>query len=265
VDRPRSCSIAFRKYSDDEKSGDKKRLSDAYNRIGDSYFVRRDFDTFCPKAIAGIGKLPDTVADRSIPIRLRRKPPGTAVARFRRREVEPEAADLRARVSEWAAERIQALKEARPELPESLSDRQQDGAEPLLAIADAAGGEWPKRARAALVELFTGAVAEDQSVGVGLLADILAAFTSARRDKLATNELLGKLAEDETLPWGEFSNGHPLTPIGLARLLKPFGIFPGTVRLETGTAKGYLKENFADAWTRYQLAPPSAVTPSQPA
>jgi hypothetical protein len=228
-------------------------------------FVRRDFDTFCPKAIAGIGKLPDTVADRSIPIRLRRKPPGTEVARFRRREVQPEAADLRTQVSAWATERIDALTEMRPELPESLSDRQQDGAEPLLAIADVAGGEWPTRARAALVELLTGTVAEDQSVGVRLLADIQAAFISTRRDKLATSELLGKLTQDETLPWGEFSNGRPLTPIGLARLLKPFGICPGTIRLEKETAKGYLRESFADAWTRYLPSLPSAVTPSQPA
>jgi putative DNA primase/helicase len=77
--------------------------------------------------------------------------------------------------------------------------------------------------------------------------------------------LLGKLAQDETLPWGEFSNGRPLTPIGLARLLKPFGICPGTIRLEKETAKGYLKENFADAWTRYLPLPLSAVTQSQPA
>jgi len=228
-------------------------------------FVRRDFDTFCPKAIAGIGKLPDTVADRSIPIRLRRKPPAMEVARFRRREVEPEAADLRSLVSAWAAERMDALTEMRPELPESLSDRQQDGAEPLLAIADLAGGEWPDRARRALVELLTGTVAEDQSDRVRLLADIRSVFISTGRDKLPTSELLGKLAQDETLPWGEFSNGRPLTPIGLARLLKPFGIVPGTIRLEKGTAKGYLRQSFADAWARYLPLPPQAVTTSQPA
>jgi hypothetical protein len=233
-------------------------------RAGDN-FVRRDFDTFCPKAIAGIGKLPDTVADRSIPIRLRRKPPGTDVARFRRREVEAEASELRTQVSEWAAEWMDALIGMRPELPESLSDRQQDGAEPLLAIADWAGGEWPDRARAALVELLTGTVAEDQSESVRLLADIRGVFNLTGRDKLSSSELLGKLAQDETLPWGEFSNGRPLTPIGLARLLKPLGICPGTIRLEKETAKGYLKENFADAWTRYLPSPLSAVTPSQPA
>jgi len=228
-------------------------------------FVSRDFETFCPKAIAGIGKMPDTIADRSIPIRLRRKPPGTEVARFRRREVEPEAAELRTLASDWAMERLEVLAEMRPELPECLSDRQQDGAEPLLAIADLAGGEWPARARAALIELLTGTVAEDQSVGVGLLGDIRNVFHSTGRDRLTTSEMLDRLKQDETLPWGEFSNGRPLTPIGLARLLKPFGIVPGTIRLEKGTAKGYLRQSFADAWARYLPLPPQAVTPSQPA
>src|SRR5262249_3025108 len=44
----------------------------------------RDFNTFCPKAIAGIGKnLPDTVRDRSIEIRLIRQIEGKKAVRFR--------------------------------------------------------------------------------------------------------------------------------------------------------------------------------------
>ncbi len=153
----------------------------------------------------------------------------------------------------------------RPELPESLSDRQQDSAEPLLAIADAVGGEWPDRARAALVQLLTGTAAEDQSVGVKLLADIRSAFDSTGYDRLPSCELLAKLVQDEMLPWGEFSNGRPLTAIGLARILKPFGVQPRTIRLEQGTSKGYFKESFADAWARYLPLLSAAVTPSQPA
>ncbi len=231
-----------------------------------STFVLRDFQTFCPKALAGIGKLPDTVADRSIPIRLKRKLPGAKVARFRRREVEPEANALRTQAATWAAERMDMLADSRPTLPESLSNRQQDGAEPLLTIADAAGGEWPIRARAALVEILTGTAAEDQSVGVRLLADIRSVFNSTGSDRIASGELLRKLIQDETLPWGEFANGKPLTLIGLARLLKPFGILPRTIRAGQDTSKGYLKESFADAWARFfPSSTLPAVTPSQPA
>ena len=72
--------------------------------------------------------------------------------------------------------------------------------------------------------------------------------------------------QDETLPWGRFTNGRPLSLIKLASLLKPFGIQPGTRRDGPSTFKGYLKEDFADAWARYlPTRAPGAVTPSQPA
>lgn len=61
----------------------------------------KDFETFCPKAIAGIGQLPDTVADRSIPIRLKRKGPNEAVERFRRRNVLGQANEIRERIPAW--------------------------------------------------------------------------------------------------------------------------------------------------------------------
>jgi hypothetical protein len=50
-----------------------------------------ELEVFGPKAIAGIGKLPDTVADRAIPIRLKRRAPGEVVAQFRRRLADAEA------------------------------------------------------------------------------------------------------------------------------------------------------------------------------
>lgn len=91
--------------------------------------------------------MPDTVADRAIPIRLKRAAPGEIVERFRLRDVDAEATVLRGRIEEWCASIAESLPEARPELPNALTDRQQDGAEPLLAIADAAGREWPEAAR----------------------------------------------------------------------------------------------------------------------
>jgi hypothetical protein len=72
------------------------------------------------------------------------------------RKIEPQAAPLRERLSKWIEEQLPRLKDAEPRIPEQLNDRQQDGAECLLAIADAAGGLWPSKARKALVELYTG-------------------------------------------------------------------------------------------------------------
>ena len=211
----------------------------------------RDFSTFCPKAIAGIGKLPDTVADRAIPIRLKRAAPGEIVERFRPRDVDAEATVLRERIEEWCASIVEGLPGARPELPNALTDRQQDGAEPLLAIADAAGREWPEVARRALVELCAEAQEFDESTGKLLLSDILQVFESARVDRLASVDLVAALLEIETSPWSEWSHGKPLTPSRLARLLRGYLITPHTVRTGEKTPKGYERKDFRDAFLRY--------------
>jgi len=221
----------------------------------------RDFRTFCPKALAGIGKLPDTVADRSIPIRLKRKAPGEGtVERFRLRLIREDAAHLRQKIVEWAREHVETLRLATPALPVNLSDRQQDGAEPLLAIADLMGAGWSERARHSIVELFSGAAGEDPSVGVRLLADIRLVFDLRGTDRLGSQDLVHGLTEIETSPWAEWNHSRPLTPTGLSRLLRPFEISPRTLRSGDNNFKGYRRESFEDAWKRY-LKPPQVISP----
>jgi len=217
------------------------------------------FPVFCPKALAGIGTLPETVADRSLPVRLERRAPSEAVERFRRRDIEPLAAALRERVERFAAESIEALEAARPELPGDLDDRAQDGAEPLLAIADLAGGEWAQRARHAIVELRGGATAEDDSIGVRLLADVRGAFETLAADRVSTADLLAHLHGLDEAPWPEWY-GKPLTSRALSKLLTPYGLSSRTVRLDDGsTPKGYKREQFDDAWKRYLPATGASI------
>jgi hypothetical protein len=66
-------------------------------------FDLRDFGTYGPKAIAGIGRLPDTVADRAIIISLKRRAPTEPIERFRRSIADAEAKPLRAMLTAWAA------------------------------------------------------------------------------------------------------------------------------------------------------------------
>lgn len=223
-----------------------------------------DYPTFCAKAIAGIGRLPDTVADRSLTIALQRKARGEQVQPFRRREAEPDAAHLRERAEAWALQHIERLHAARPAFPDALNDRQRDVAEPLLAIADLAGGEWPQRARRALVELCTGEAAQDESVGVKLLADTKAVFEANCADRIASKDLAEALGGMEDRPWAEWGRAQkPITAPQVARQLGRHGIVPRTVRLPDGTRlKGYEHADFAEAWLRY--LPPRRQGPAKP-
>ena len=221
--------------------------------VGTGAAVRAyDFSTFCAKAIAGIGKLPDTVADRSIPMALRRRTRHEPLARWRERKGHREAAPIRAALAAWAVSTIPSLRDARPELPQTLSDRAMDVWEPLLAIADVAAGDWPTRARQAATNLM-GEI-DDDSVSVQLLADTREIFESV--EAITSNELLRKLAERDDRPWATWSKGQRMTGHALARLLKPFGVVPGgAMQIAGQVARGYRRSSFEDAWLRYLPEP----------
>jgi hypothetical protein len=207
---------------------------------------------FAPKALAGIGDLPDTVASRSIRIELKRRAPGEHVERFRYRQVEADAAPLRGRLTAWCEQHLETLANARPEVPDELGDRAADVWEPLLAIADSAGDRWPERARTVAVELSAGKRAENDSIGVRLLADIQCVFDEKAADRLATSQLLDALCANDEAPWGDWY-GKPLSGRALAKLIRPYGIRPNqTVWLGQGkSAKGLKREQFEDAFSRY--------------
>lgn len=225
-----------------------------------------DFRTFCPKAIAGIGKLPDTVADRSIPIRLKRKAPHEKVERKRERKITAEAAPLRDQIAEWAGEHDAQLANLDLAALDGLSDRAADIWEPLLGIAYLAGEEWFTLARRAALRLSGLAVREDDSASVQLLTDIRAVLNGDGVDRIASAALAAALNQIEESPWCEW-RGKPITTHGIVGLLKRYEIHPGSIRIGDWAGKGYKREDFEDAWNRYLApVPPSVtVTTSQPA
>ena len=210
-----------------------------------------EFKTFCAKALAGIGELPDTVADRSIPIRMARRAPGERVSKFRHKKARGPGHTIRRHLEAWAS--TADLADAEPELPEALDDRAADSWEPLVAIADLAGGDWPRLAREAALRLSAAGRDCKQSLGVRLLADLRDIFERRSGEAVFTSDLLGDLNELEESPWGSVgSAGKPLSARGLASRLRAFGIRPaGTVRIEEVTAKGYRRASFEDVWKRY--------------
>jgi len=152
-------------------------------------------------------------------------------------------------------------------MPEGVTDRAADIWEPLLAIADLAGADWPERARAAATAIVSNRVAEDQSLGVRLLADIKAVFVAKLRDpedadRIATFILLQKLNALDESGWGGWNDGKGMDARDLSRKLKPHHIAATTIRFTSGsTFKGYYRKDFADAWARYLRDPASVTNP----
>ena len=140
--------------------------------------------------------------------------------------------------------------DAEPALPEELSDRAADIWEPLFAIADLAGGDWPERSRAAALVLSAGVNVEDGSLGVLLLKDIKAVLDATGKDRIFTADLQTELWAIDESPWGDL-RGKPIDGRRLAKELKPYGISADNVRIGEIVKKGYLREWFVDAWNRY--------------
>lgn len=230
--------------------------------VGDGSKQRVErFDVFGPKMLAGIGDLPDTVDDRSIVIRMKRRAPDETVDRFRRREVEPIGGALRQQLAAWGGPHVAELQDAWPHLPDDLDDRAADVWEPLFAIADLAGGPWPEKARGAALVLSGGREGADEvTLGVRLLHDIRDVFDRAGVDHLSSAQLVDALCALEEAPWGDMF-GNRLDPRRLAKRLRPYGVAPKSVRLTDGTIpKGYTTDQFADAWQRYTPTWCSTVT-----
>jgi hypothetical protein len=207
-----------------------------------------ELDAFASVAVAGLRDLPDTLASRSIFIRMKRRAPDERVEQFRYRIHASQAEPIKRVLAEWCAERAETLREAEPEMPEGIEDRSADCWEPLLAIADIAGAAWLARARSSATYLTCRAAEETLTKGVELLSHIREAFGD--ENHIATITLLERVRDRSESPWRDI-RGKPLDERGLAQRLKPYGIKSKTVRVEGRTPKGYDAADFADAWKRY--------------
>lgn len=216
-------------------------------------------ETFALAALAGIGRMPDTIEDRAVVIRMRRRAPGESVAPYRVRRDRPHLDQLRTELHTWILAHLDALEDAAPTMP--VEDRAADTWEPLTAIADLAGADWPDLARAATLTLTTEhATADAVSLPTRLLIDTRTAFGDA--DVLPTAQLLARLCADDEAPWATYGPTG-LTPRRLGMLLAEFGITSANVRLPTGQCKAYSRSDFTDAWARYCPEPADEPTEHQ--
>ena len=218
-----------------------------------------ELPAYCAVALAGLDDLPDTIMSRAVVVRMRRRAPGEKVEPWRLRINGPEAAALKVRLATWSA-RVAAELAAEPvwpEMPEGIEDRNADVWEALLAVADMAGGRWPADARASAVTVVTASRQSRPSLGVQLLADVRTVFADICGEKLLTEQLIKALCDMDEAPWRTIRRGEPLDARGLSTRLAKYGIGSKPQRDGESVFKGYNRDQFADAWSRYLPPPPS--------
>lgn len=244
-------------------SGHTRDTAYVIRTVGDEH-EPKVFSTWGAKAISGIGAhgMAETITSRSIVLTMRRKLPGERCDNLRHADRDAFHA-VKRQLARWADDHRGAFSNQHPTL-DGLSNRTADNWEPLLALADLAGGEWPKQARHTAMKI-TGSEEDAPSLNQELLGDIRAVFDRLKVDRINTATLLDELCKDDESAWSTYNRGKPVTPRQLSKRLTEFGIKPGTVRAGFDTAKGYKREQFSDAFSRYlDKGGDLSVTPSQP-
>ncbi len=210
-----------------------------------------EIPAYAAVALAGLGGLPDTILSRSVVVRMRRRAPGEKIEPYRARINEAEGRRIGAALAAWCEAVLTRIEW--PEIPPEVQDRDADVWEALIAVADAAGGDWPQLARVAAVALVAESKTSTPSLGVLLLGDLRAIFGEA--DALPTETILECLHAIEESPWADL-RGKALDARGLSRRLRQYGTKPTKIRAGAKTLQGYTRESLFDAWTRY--LPPQA-------
>lgn len=232
---------------------------------GDASRMRvREFPVWSPVALAGLaGRMPDTITSRGVTLHMRRRRPDQNVADFRERDAKVEAAPIVEILQQWADTKHDALSASRPPMPRGVTDRPAEIWEPLLAVANEAGGEWPARARAACTYFVVDAASDDEKLSLGqrLLRDLRELL--AREDVTAmwSSEIITKLCSDPESEWRDLW-GKSLDQRRLAKELGRYGVKPKTVRIGLATSRGYDTEGvngLGQAWVHW-LAPDAADT-----
>ncbi|MEO3842757.1 DUF3631 domain-containing protein [Streptomyces sp. B22F1] len=223
------------------------------------------FPTFAMAALAGIGDLPDTIMDRAIVIRMQRRRKGEEITDFRVPRDSRPLNDLRDRLTAWLTPLTEQAAETAPPMP--VADRAADTWEPLVLVADLAGGEWPTLARTACVAMTAHEAGQDEeaSLKTRLLRDIRRAFAEAGDPTaMRSRDLLAALCQDAEAPWADHSS-NGFNAHHLSSLLRDFGIRPVNIRFPDGTqAKGYPRSKFTDPWDRYCPEPTLPTEVTQP-
>ena len=212
------------------------------------------FNVFGAFAVARIGRLPTTVEDRGIIIEMRPRARGEHVDRLRQGRQRRESLPLRRQcvpmgLGTW---RTRLSMPIRLFLLGWTTEQPTCGSRcsRLQTRSAATGRPVRVRRRRACQRRATD---PRGTLGSSCSPTVEPSSTPRARTGSLSKYLMDQLVSLDERPWGEWGRAErPITQRGVAGLLRPFGIVPGSVRLSDGrTPKGYKREAFQDAWRRW--------------
>ena len=210
------------------------------------------FQTFAAKSIGMIGRrLPPPTLSRCIFIELRRRRRDELVEKFKHTD-DAGLADLRGRLRRWALDNRDALRDAKPSIPDALQNRAEDNWRLLLGIGDLCSGveDYADKARTAAIRIESRS--DSRTASALALAAVKAVFEARGCDRIYSETLLNDLTADPTAEWAEWGRSRkPISQRQLANLLRGYGITPEQVRIDDVQRRGYVLTRFQDAFERY--------------
>ena len=148
----------------------------------------------------------------------------------------------------WSVDNLDRLRGAKPSIPTEIGNRYDDNWRLQFAIADLAGEDWAEQARITAIELEH--AADNTTARIRLLVVTKKILSEVGGD-IGSQQLIDRLIADPDSEWAEWQRGKPITQAQLARLLKPFHIFPDQIWIGGHQLRGYRRSQFEDAWSRY--------------
>jgi putative DNA primase/helicase len=211
------------------------------------------FDAFGPRCLNGIDLLahldPGT-RTRCITIQLLPKLESESVTSLRYADDDETFVILRRKFFRWATDNMLALKGATPRMPDGFFSRQEENYHLLFAIADLAGGEWPKKARAAAAKLA--GEHNEPSLGKRALAIFFSSFIS--HGPLLTSVQAEQLLAGADDAFADYNGrGRPINKYEIAKLLRPYRVFPRLIHPRGGhtSDRGWDAADFKTAFRHY--------------
>jgi len=229
---------------------------------GDDY-VPSKFSTYGPKLLSGIGKLEETMADRGIPIQLRRK---YKTEKIIRTTFKTSFKDTKRKILRFVndhREQIEAMAnddDDKDLFPDEINDRDVNNWFPLLTLAKVFG--CFDEAKQAAIVLSQPDAGQGENTKITILEDIYDYFQERNAEYFWTKDMLLWLSALEERPYSEWNRGKGMTARNLGKIISDFGAKSKPIRIGGSVSKGFYRKDLEECFLAY--TPGKLVTPVTP-